>query len=311
MPENKHYPPEGVIPFPVYTLSELKDAKNEHTILEGIVHHCDPAQNLHLYFGKIHGIIPRHEVVAPWISGSSRDISVLSRVGKQSCFIVKNIFADEKGAPVAMFSRRDAQETAMEYFMEHLQPGMILSCKVIRLESFAAFLDIGCGIVALLPIERISLSRINHPKDRFQEGDRILAAVLSIDREHRRITMTHRELLGTWMENASRFRAGESVRGIVRSIQDYGCFIELAPNLSGLADPRSEIQTGDNVSVFIKSIRPEKMKIKLQIIDRLPEPKRPEPPVYQITDGKIDQWVYSPSNCEKGPIITDFTAVCP
>ena len=63
---------------------------------------------------------------------------------------------------------------------------------------------------------------------------------------------------------------------------------------------------GDGVSVFIKSIRPERMKIKLQIIDRLP-PAEPAPPAYQITDGQLDRWVYSPPGCEK-TVETVFTA---
>lgn len=127
----------------------------------------------------------------------------------------------------------------------------------------------------------------------------------------RRITLTHRELLGTWMENASRFRPGETVRGIVRSVKDYGSFIELAPNLSGLADARERLSPGDCVSVYIKSIRPERMKIKLQVIEKLPPLPEPEPLRYQITDGVLEHWVYSPPNYEKPPVETTFTAPCP
>ena len=199
----------------------------------------------------------------------------------------------------------------MAYFLEHLEPGAVLTCRVTRLESFGAFLDIGCGIIAMLPIEHISVARISHPKDRFRTGQKILAAVWSIDRQTRRITMTHRELLGTWMENASRFCPGETVRGTVRSVKEYGSFIELTPNLSGLADMREGLSPGDGVSVFIKSIRPERMKIKLQVIEKLPPLAEPEPPRYQVTDGRLEHWVYSPPNYEKVPLETDFTAPSP
>ena len=211
---------------------------------------------------------------------------------------------------MAHLSRRAAQEKAMDFFLKHLEPGMVLSCRVIRLESFGVFLDIGCGVIAMLPIEHISISRISHPADRFQEGQKILAVVHSVDHERRRITMSHRELLGTWMENASRFHIGETVCGIVRSVLDYGTFIELMPNLSGLADNKPDLAPGDNVSVFIKNIRPESMKVKLQIIDKLP-PGDPAPLHYQITDGKLEHWIYSPPNCEKQPVETIFTALSP
>lgn len=311
MPENKFFPPEGLRPPSDYSLSDLKTAAESGNILEAAAYRCGTDHTLFFSLSGVEGRMSRQEAVAPWISGASRDISVLSRVGKQTCFTVKSISADAKGAPVALLSRRKAQEKAMDFFLEHLTPGAVLTCRVIRLERFGAFLDIGCGIVAMLPIEHISVSRISHPKERFQEGQKILAAIYSIDREQLRITMTHRELLGTWMENASRFAPGETVRGIVRSVKEYGSFIELAPNLSGLADTREGLNAGDAVSVYIKSIRPERMKVKLQIIEKLPPLLKPDPIHYQITDGVLAHWIYSPPGCEKNAIETDFTVLAP
>ena len=311
MPENLFFPPEGLRPASDCSLSALRDAVESGDILEAAVSRCGTDRTLFFSLGSVEGRMPRQEAVAPWISGAGRDISVLSRVGKQTCFTVKSISADAKGAPVALLSRREAQEKAMAFFLAHLVPGSVLSCRVMRLEPFGAFLDIGCGIVAILPIEHISVSRISHPKERFREGQKILAAVRAIDRERRRVTMTHRELLGTWIENASRFTPGETVRGIVRSVQEYGSFIELAPNLSGLADSRDGLVPGDPVSVYIKSIRPERMKVKLQVIEKLPPLAAPDPIRYQITDGVLSHWVYSPPGCEKAVIETDFTALSP
>ena len=310
MPENKLYPPEGLRPPVPLTLERLRETLETGEILEASVQRCGVDHTLHLNLGGVQGRIPREEAVAPWISGADRDIAVLSRVGKPTCFTVTALEADEKGAPMALLSRRAAQEKAMAYFLERLEPGVVLTGRVTRLESIGAFVDVGCGIVAMLPIEHISVSRITHPRDRFQEGQKILAAVWSLDREVRRITLTHRELLGAWMDNASRFRPGETVRGTVRTVKDYGSFIELAPNLSGLADARERLAPGDGVSVYIKSIRPERMKIKLQVIEKLP-PAPPEPIRYQVTDGALDHWVYSPPNCEKPPVETVFKAPSP
>ena len=310
MPENKLYPPEGLRPPVPLTLDRLREALETGEILEAPVQRCGVDHTLHLNLGGVQGRVPREEAVAPWISGADRDIAVLSRVGKPTCFTVTALEADGKGAPVALLSRRAAQEQAMACFLDHLEPGTVLTGRVTRLETFGAFVDVGCGIVAMLPIEHISVSRIAHPRDRFQEGQKILTAVWSLDREARRITLTHRELLGTWMENASRFRPGETVRGVVRTVKDYGSFIELAPNLSGLADARERLSPGDGVSVYIKSIRPERMKIKLQVIEKLP-PAPAEPIHYQVTDGRLERWTYSPPNYERQPVETIFTAPSP
>ena len=311
MPENNLFPPEGLRPQPVFSLPALQQAMEAGTVLEAPVQRCDVDKNLHIALGSVMGFMPREEVIAPWISGADRDISILSRVGKQICFTVTSIHSDEKGAPVAVLSRRAVQEQAVTYFFSHLRPGSVVTAKVTHLAAFGAFLDIGCGIIAMLPMEQISVSRIAHPKDRFRVGQKILAVVRSIDPSQHRFTMTHKELLGTWLENASWFRPGETVSGIVRSIKEYGSFIELAPNLSGLADVREDLSPGESVSVYIKSIRPERMKIKLQLIEKLPGPVPPPPIQYQITDGCLDRWVYSPPNYEKQPVETVFTAPGP
>ena len=137
-------------------------------------------------------------------------------------------------------------------------------------------------------------------------GQSILAAVRTVEPENRRISLTHRELLGTWAQNAALFSVGETVRGVVRSIEPYGVFIELTPNLSGLAEPRADLRPGMAVSVYIKSILPQRMKVKLTVIDVLAPYDAPTPPRYFITDGHIDEWVYTPACCDKKIVKTIF-----
>lgn len=310
MPENILFPPEGLTPQPAFSVSSLRDAMENGDVLEAVAQRCDPQQNLRLSLGPVTGILPRAEALSPWISGAEREISVISKVGKRICFTVTSLESDEKGAPVAHLSRRIPQEQALEALLK-LPPGAVVTAKVTHLAPFGAFLDVGRGVVAMLPIEQISVARISHPKDRFQVGQKILAAVLSADQKKRRLTMTHKELLGTWMENASWFTPGETVRGIVRSVKEYGSFIELTPNLSGLADAREGLSPGDHVSVYVKSIRPERMKIKLQIIERLPPDPTPPPLKYQITDGVLEHWVYSPPNYTGTPVESVFKAALP
>ena len=66
----------------------------------------------------------------------------------------------------------------------------------------------------------------------------IKAVIKSV--ENGRISLSHKELLGTWEENAERFCAGETVSGIIRSVENYGAFVELTPNLAGLAETKRE-----------------------------------------------------------------------
>ena len=123
--------------------------------------------------------------------------------------------------------------------------------------------------------------------------------------EKGRLVLTLRELLGTWQENADRFSPGETVVGLVRSIESYGVFIELAPNLAGLAERCEGLRPGQPVSVFIKSILPEKMKIKLVIVNRELAGPLFFAPRYFITEGRLEHWVYSTPGSKKR-IETDF-----
>ena len=107
--------------------------------------------------------------------------------------------------------------------------------------------------------------------------------------------MTHKELLGTWRENAECFSVGQTVSGIVRSSESYGIFVELAPNLAGLAEYRADVCIGGSAAVYIKNIIPDKMKVKLVIVDTFPAPESREKSFdYKISSGHIDKWTYSP-----------------
>ena len=246
---------------------------------------CTKEHDLVVELNGLKGIIPRSETAMGIVEGKTREIAVLSRVGRQVCFTVEDISAPE-GFDV-LLSRKKAQMSAFKRLCE-LPDGEVIQAVVTHLTAFGAFVDIGCGITSMVGIENISAARISTPADRFEVGQEIFVAIRGYEGDH--ILLSHKELLGTWAENAARFSAGETVAGIVR-VKDYGIFIELTPNLSGLAEFRSGINVGDRVSVYIKSIIPEKYKIKLVIIDSLPA--APVIPLeYFITSGNVRGWRY-------------------
>ena len=279
----------------VNTPAAMDQAAEEEQILEGIVTRCDCAHNLVVDCNGITGLIPRSEAALGLSSGRTREIALLSRVGKPVCFQVIG-----EGDGQYLFSRARVQQKALNYLMEHLLPGDVISARVTHLEPFGAFVDIGCGLTSLVGIEHISVSRIAHPAERFYPGQWIHVAVRGVDPSLGRVHLTHRELLGTWLENARRFSPGETVSGVVRGNEDYGVFVELSPNLSGLAERKEGVSSGDGVSVYIKSILPEKMKVKLILIDKLEKAPstliRPED--YQITQGRLQHFLYSPPGKE-------------
>lgn len=220
---------------------------------------------------------------------------MISRVNKIVCFKVRELNYGSDGSLTAKLSRREAQEECQRNYIEKLRAGDIIEAKVTHLEQFGSFVDIGCGIPSLIPIDTISVSRISHPSDRMRVGQMIYAAVKS--NESARICLTHKELLGTWEENAADYEVGETVSGIDRSVESYGIFVELTPNLAGLAETRDGITAGMHVSVYIKAIIPEKMKVKLVIVDSCDSHDEVLDFKYRFRESHINKWaVTRPSN---------------
>lgn len=305
----EYYPEGWLIDTPenrsaTQSISAVNDACRDGQILEGRALVCDSSHNLLVDLGCMKGIIPREEGAIGISEGTVRDIAIISRVNRPVCFLVTGFEKKTDGSITAVLSRRAAQEKCKKERISQLTPGDILDARITHLENFGAFADIGCGIVALLPIDAISVSRIDHPRERFTVGMDIRAVVKSV--ENGRITLSHKELLGTWEENVAMFSAGETVAGIVRSVEPYGIFVELSPNLAGLAEAKEDVFPGQQASVYIKSILPARMKVKLVIIDTFDFSYRPTPPKYFYEGNRIERFVYSPPGCEK-EIVTDFS----
>lgn len=272
------------------SIDTLAEAMQRRTVLEAVAQRCDSEKNLHVRLGDFYGVIPRDETALGLAEGKIREIAVLSRVGKPVAFRVVGLQAND-GKLTPVLSRRAAQSAAQSA-IQALPAGTILPATVTHLERFGAFVDIGCGLTSMIPIDRISVSRIGHPRYRFYPGQEILAVYLGIDPVTGHILLSHRELLGTWQENAAQFTPGETVTGIVRGIQEYGVFVELAPNLTGLAEKCDGLEENQRVSVYIKSIQTDRRKIKLLIIDPLEKGVEYTPFTYHTQEGCLAGWDY-------------------
>lgn len=285
------YHPEGEF-APVPSAEALRHGPENGSIFRAMCVKCDEHHNLHVDLGTIRGIIPREEAALGLSEGKTKEYAVLSRVGKPVSFHVTG-FPDDR---TALLSRRSAQLEARGFFLNALHPGDIIPAVVQTPADFGVFCDIGCGFPALMQIDRCCVSRLSSTASLFYPGQSIYAAVLRVDDREGQLNLTGRELLGTWEENVQEFRQGQTVPGIVRSIMPYGIFIELTPNLSGLAEPTPGLQVGDQVSVFIRSILPRKHKIKLNVLERLPSGRHRSTLQYRITGGHLSSWEYFPGS---------------
>ncbi len=273
------------------SIEQLVLARSKRTILQSTALLFDVNRRIKFEFSGYEAVMPFEEAAYNRDNSAVKDIAVLSKIGQKICFVIKSIdFSLPK--PLFVLSRREAQQRCSDEYLDKKNIGDIIDCKVTHIERYGAFCDVGCGIPGLLHIDCLSVSRIGTPGDRIYKGQTLRTVIKARD-ERGRFLLSLKELLGSWDENVERFSAGETVVGIVRSIEDYGVFIELAPNLSGLAEPVEGLHPGQNVSVYIKNIIPEKMKVKLSIVGSLEDAEVKREIDYFYFGDHMDRFCYS------------------
>ncbi len=249
-----------------YDNASIKEAYDNGKILQGFVSSCDSNYNLHIKLGNnIEGIIPRNELESINIDefGFCNPNICKNKVNSYLQFKVKEIYNDN-----IILSRRSVQNEALNWIKEDLEPGMIVNGIVKNIRKYGVFVEIGGGVVGLLHIEDISVSRIKSPSERFVIGQKISVMIKSIDKINNKIILSYKELLGKWEENIKDYKEKTVVEGTVKEPDKFknGIFIELKPNLVGLAEYKEGFEYGQKVKVYIKKIIKDKKKIKLLIV---------------------------------------------
>lgn len=287
----QQYLPEGYAPPEVrhWSREALQQVSADCKVIQAPVLFCDEAYGLHIDLFPHEGIIPFPEVSLESRDGRQRAQLVSRLVGKSVAFRAIGRLPDGRW----LLSRAEAQREARSALLSGLRIGDVLPAIATAVTSYGAFCDIGCGLSALLGIENMSVSRTRHASERVYPGQRLFVVASQIDCERGRISLSRKELLGTWYENAAKFYPGQTVRGTVRGIRPYGVFVELTPNLSGLAEPSEVCRVGDTATVFIKSVLPQRRKIKLTLLHCSETPLRPSETEYFITEGNVSGWSYS------------------
>ena len=242
---------------------EIEDTKD---ILQGIVKNCDKDYNLHVELKNgMHGIIPRQEIEAINVDekGYPKENLCIGKVHKYVQFKLK-----EKDGDKLIFSRKDVQQEVLNSVKTDLKVGDNIKGIVKNITPYGAFIDIGGGVVGLAYIEDLSVARIKTPYERLKIGQNVNIVVKSINRETGKISLSYKDTLGTWEENAKKFSVGMTTKGIIRETEKNknGIFIELTPNLVGMAEYKEGLKYGEKVDLYIKKIDYDKKKVKVVLL---------------------------------------------
>ena len=173
--------------------------------------------------------------------------------------------------------------------------GATVDGKVVKLMEFGAFVELQPGVEGLIPISEISWTqRIRHPKDVLNEGDSVRVAVLSVDAQKRKISLSLKALgQDPWSNIEERYQVDAIVSGAVTRLTGFGAFVQLEEGIEGLlhvsemsdkhvSRPDSVVKPGDVIKVRIKGIEKDQRRISLSMRS-LAGPEAPAADIHAAT----------------------------
>ena len=155
--------------------------------------------------------------------------------------------------------------------------GTEVTGRVVKVESFGAFIEVGEGFEGLLPVSEMSWQRIRHPGDVAKEGDTVRLVVISIDPSQRRVSFSLKQAgPDPWKTVAERYSQGMTVEATVTRLTDFGAFVELEPGLEGLVHvselsnqrvrtPADVVKEGQTVAVRVLDVDGEGRRMSLSM----------------------------------------------
>ena len=160
--------------------------------------------------------------------------------------------------------------------IEKFKVGDIIKDAVVKgYSSFGCFFEVNNEIDVLVHIQEVSYSRVNHPDEIFNIGEKHDLKVISIDKEKLQIGCSIKQLSPDPFEHISNYKIGEKYKVKVDKITEYGCFCSLEPGLSTLLHssemswtkrniiPKKLFKVGDMIECVITEIDKEKRRVAI------------------------------------------------
>jgi small subunit ribosomal protein S1 len=157
--------------------------------------------------------------------------------------------------------------------------GQVVKGKVVRIEPFGAFVDIGGGLEGLVHVSQLSRRRVENPSEIVAVGQEVEAKILEIKESGKRISLSMKELEpDPWTDAGSHFSSDMVVTGRVTRLMEFGAFVEVAPGIEGLVHvsqlgkervrrPSDVVKPGQQIPVRIVAVEPARQRMSLSRLD--------------------------------------------
>jgi small subunit ribosomal protein S1 len=166
-----------------------------------------------------------------------------------------------------------------------LTPGSRAKGRVVSLTDYGAFVELEPGVEGLIHISEMSWGkRLRHPSKVLKADELVEVAILDVNNEQRRISLSLRQTLpDPWSALTERVAVGSVVRGRVRHFTDFGAFVEIEDGVDGLIHisnlswtknfkhPSELLHKGQEVEAVVLEMDAEKRRVALGLKQLQPD----------------------------------------
>jgi len=194
---------------------------------------------------------------------------------------------------------KQKQEEAAARVRESLRVGEVRDGKVVRIESYGAFVDLG-GLDGMVHVSEVSHDRVPHPSSVLKIGDAVRVQVLEVGKDPKGRNRISLSIKGAqqdpWLDVAHLLPEGQTVEGKIMRVTEFGAFVRLLPGVEGLvhvseisdepvSDPRRVLKESDEAKVRILGVDTQRRRISLTM--RLDAPTSGKPRVGETVSGVV------------------------
>ena len=168
-------------------------------------------------------------------------------------------------------------EAQKQVIMSKLEKGQILEGVVKNITSYGVFIDLG-GVDGLIHITDLSWGRVSHPEEVVALDQKLQVVIIDFDETKKRIALGLKQLTAhPWEALDAELKVGDTVKGKVVVMADYGAFVEIAPGVEGLIhvsemswsqhlrSAQDFMKVGDEVEAVVLTLDREERKMSLGI----------------------------------------------
>lgn len=255
--------------------ANLNDLKTKGEIVDAEIVDANKG-GLMVRVGKVNGFLPVSQLMPehyPRVPGGDKN-KILERLKSYvgTKFEVKIIDANEQESKMIV-SEKAAWEEKQKEVISSFKVSDIVDGTVTAVTDFGVFVEFGPNLEGLIHISELAWQRIDNPSDIVKVGDAVKAQIINI--EGSKIFLSTKKLKDDpWKDVASRYNIGQVVKGKVLKVNPFGLFVELDPEIHGLAhiselsekpidDPKTIASIGDVIDFKVISIEPAQHRLGL------------------------------------------------